>query len=442
MGSTHGKEDGRHRGTFAWFLHSEVSGSVVLLACTLAALGLANSPWAESYFHILHTYVGLSWGEGVFKMTVHHWVNDGLMVLFFFVVGLEIKRELVAGHLSDVRRAVLPAAAALGGMVVPAALYAVMNFGGEGARGWGIPMATDIAFALGILALFGKRVPIGLKVFLTALAIVDDLGAVAVIALVYTDTIHFGALVVAGVFLAALVLAGRVFRVRNTAVLLLLAVGVWIGVLVSGVHATVAGVIVAMVIPVRARIDPRNFLDRADAAMKRLRGSELTTESMLFDEEELDAIVDLHEAAGDMEPPGLRLEHALHPVQAFFVLPLFALANAGVAITGSFFETLTTPVSLGVILGLVAGKLLGVTFFTWIVVRSGKGEIPGGSNWAQVVGVACVAGVGFTMSLFVSELAFPAAELVAQAKLGILVGSLISGVAGFLILYRSLPKSQ
>lgn len=438
-GTSRHQEDNNDHGTFQWFLHSEVSGSVVLLACTIVALVVANSPWAGHYFHLLETKIGVSWGDSAFKLSLHHWINDGLMVLFFFVVGLEIKRELVVGHLSSVRQAVLPVAAALGGMVVPAVIYAAVNAGGDGARGWGIPMATDIAFALGILALFGSRVPIGLKVFLTALAIADDLGAVAVIALVYTDTIRVAGLIVAGAFLAALLVAGRVLHVRSAALLLLLAVGVWVGVLASGVHATVAGVIVALVIPVRARIAPGAFLDLAEDRLERLRGSELTPVSMIFDEGQLDAIVELHEAAGDMEPPGLALEHALHPVQALVVLPLFALANAGVAIDGRVLDTLGSPVALGVVFGLALGKLLGIAALTWAVVRSGKAELPEGVTWPQIGGVGCLAGVGFTMSLFVSELAFAQPALVGQAKVGILAASLVAGIAGYAVLHKSLP---
>ncbi len=250
MASHNGSPPQGFKGYFEWFVHSEVTGSMLLLACTIIALTVANSPWSGSYENLLHTYAGLSWGDAAFKLSLHHWINDGLMVIFFFVVGLEIKRELVVGQLSSVDKAILPVAAAFGGMIVPAALYAALNAGGEGAMGWGIPMATDIAFALGVLAMFGKRVPIGLKVFLTALAIADDLGAVSVIAIFYTDSIDFKALLVGGVLLAALFAAVRVRFSRIGGIVFLIA-GVWVAVFASGVHATIAGILVAMVVPVQ-----------------------------------------------------------------------------------------------------------------------------------------------------------------------------------------------
>ena len=427
-------------GLFEEFVHSEVAGSVVLLACTVTALVWANSPWAESYFHILHTKIGLSWGSSTYALTLHHWINDGLMAIFFFVVGLEVKRELVVGHLSSVNKAIMPVAAALGGMVVPAAVYVAFNLGGEGSRGWGIPMATDIAFALGILAMFGRRVPIGLKVFLAAAAIADDIGAVLVIALFYTETIHVTALVVAAVFLSALFVATRMVKTRRLGVVLLLIFGVWVAVLASGVHATVAGILLAFLVPVRSGIEPGEFLKRARERITVLEESELTSESAIFDEQQLEAIVDLHEAAGDMAPPGLVLEHYIHPFQAFFVLPLFALANAGVAIGADVVEMITSPVGLGIIVGLVVGKQIGITLCSWLITKASSAAMPEGVTWPQIYGVGCLAGIGFTMSLFVSELAFKSEALVGEAKVGILVGSLISAVIGLIVLHKALPK--
>jgi NhaA family Na+:H+ antiporter len=428
-------------GAFARFLHSQVSGSLVLLACTVVALAWANSPWAESYFALIHTYAGVSWGDADFRMSLQHWVNDALMVVFFFVVGLEIKRELVVGNLSSFGKAVLPVAAAAGGVVLPASIYLSLNAGTEGAPGWGVPMATDIAFALGILALFGKRVPIGLKVFLTALAIADDIGAVLVIALFYTEQIRLGGLIFAAIVLGLLFLVLQTPLRRRVGIVFLLIVGVWAGVFASGVHATVAGILLAFLVPVQARIEPDRFMASAHGRLEELRGQSLTRQSMLSNEAQLDALEDLYDSCRNMRPSGLSLEHYLHPVQAFFVLPLFALFNAGVPITERIVDVVTTPVALGVILGLVLGKQLGILLFSWLAIRISGARLPEGVAWAHIYGAACLAGVGFTMSLFVSDLAFEADSLIGQAKVGILVASLLAGAWGWLVLHRTLPKA-
>ncbi len=434
-----GSERTGSRGWFEWFVHSEVTGSILLLTCTVVALLWANSPWAGAYFDLLHTYLGVSWGDASFKLSLHHWINDGLMVIFFFVVGLEIKRELVVGELSTLRKAALPVAAAIGGMAVPAILFALLNHGGDGARGWGVPMATDIAFALGVLAIFGSRAPIGLKVFLTALAIADDLGAVAVIAVFYTEDINLLSLAVAAVLLAALFAAIRA-RVRR-GLLYLLIIGVWLAVFSSGVHATVAGILVAMVIPVRPRVDPHRFIDETEERLERIKRMELSEHSLLSDREQLDIVESVHRRAGDALPTGLVLEHHLHPIQVWLILPLFALANAGVAIGDDLLAVLAHPLALGIVVGLVVGKPVGIGLLSWLAVRSGRGALPEGVSWAQVVGAGCLAGIGFTMSLFITDLAFDNEVLMATAKVGILGGSLASGVLGFAILSRSLPKS-
>jgi NhaA family Na+:H+ antiporter len=428
-----------NHGFFQRFLHSEVAGSVVLLACTVVAVVWANSPAADSYQDLVHTYIGVSWGEHAFKLSLQHWVNDFLMVVFFFVVGLEIKRELVLGELSSFRQAILPVTAAVGGMLVPAAIYLMFNASGKGQAGWGIPMATDIAFALGILAVFGKRVPLGLKVFLTALAIADDMGAVLVIALFYTETVNLSALMVAAVFLFLLFAASRA-HVRRIEVYALLVLGVWLAVFASGVHATVAGILVAMVVPVRARMDPHRFVETVKASWKTLEGSTLTQESMVSNSDQYEALRTIDLAASDMLPPGLVLERYLHLGQAFFILPLFAFFNAGVGIDGDIFETLANPISLGIVLGLVLGKQIGVFLFSWLAIKTGRAALPSGVTWAQVWGASCLAGVGFTMSLFISELAFNDPDLVSEAKIGILVASLVAGVLGYLVLTRALPK--
>jgi NhaA family Na+:H+ antiporter len=410
----------------------------LLLACTIVALAWANSPWAESYFALSHKYIAISWGNSSFELSLQHWINDLLMAVFFFVVGLEIKREIVVGQLSSFEKSILPVSAALGGMVVPAIMYAVLNVGGEGTRGWGIPMATDIAFALGILALFGRRVPIGLKVFLTALAIADDMGAVLVIALFYTEGIKLAALIVAVVCLGLIAIANRA-GVRRSGPYVILAVAVWLAVFTSGVHATVAGIMVAMLVPVRALIDPSDFLARSRRRLKELEESELTPDSMVHDRTQLEALDDMYLASNDMIPAGLALEERLHPIVSFIILPLFALFNAGVALDARAVDVLPEPVTLGVILGLFLGKQVGITAFSWLAIKSGRAKMPDGSTWGMIYGASLLAGVGFTMSLFVSDLAFNSAALLMEAKIGILIGSLLSGVFGYLVLRKLLP---
>ncbi len=428
------------RGYFEWFVHSEVMGSILLLACTIVALVWANSPWAESYFDLLHTSVGVSWGGASFALSLHHWINDGLMVVFFFVVGLEIKRELVVGELSSFGKAALPVMAAIGGMAVPAVLFIVVAAGGEGARGWGIPMATDIAFALGVLAIFGTRAPLGLKVFLTALAIADDLGAVAVIAIFYTESIDVMALIVAAVLLALIFAAIRA-GIRRRGVLYLLIIGFWLAIFSSGIHATVAGILVAMLIPVRPRVDPEEFIDGTEARLERIKQMEVSADSLLSDREQLNIVEGIHRCSKDALPTGLVLEHFLHPIQVWLILPLFALANAGVEIGGDLMAVLADPLALGIIVGLVIGKPLGISFFSWLAVKSGRGALPEGVTWGQIAGAGCLAGIGFTMSLFITDLAFDNESLIATAKVGIIAASLVSGIIGYVLLSKTLPKA-
>lgn len=376
------------RGAFESFVHSEAGGCILLLTATAVALVWANSPWAPSYDHMLTTKVAVSWGASTFALSLKGWINDGLMAVFFFVVGLEIKRELVVGELSSPQKAALPIIAAAGGMVVPAAIYMAFNRGGAGSSGWGVPMATDIAFALGILAVFGRRVPLGLKVFLAALAIADDLGAVAVIAFCYSARLNWAALLAAALLLALLAVVGRA-GVRWRSVYVALALGVWLAVLASGVHATVAGILFALLVPVRARSGTR--------------------------------------------PLGLSLEENLHPYVAFVILPLFALFNAGVALGAGFTSELSNPVAIGVFVGLVAGKQIGVLGASWLAIRWGIASMPDGVTWRPFYGAACLAGIGFTMSLFITELAFTDTGLLTSAKVAIFGASLASGIAGSLV---------
>jgi NhaA family Na+:H+ antiporter len=431
----------RQEGVFARFVHSQVTGSALLLLSTAVALALANSRWAETYLGLLSTKVGFVWGGSAFRLSVQHWINDLLMVVFFFVVGLEIKRELVVGQLSTAKRAILPVMAALGGMVVPAVLYSYFNAGGAGAPGWGIPMATDIAFALGVLSLFGDRVPVGLKVFLTALAIVDDLGAVLVIALFYTASINVAGIAAAAAGLFLIAVANR-RGIRHPLVYVVLAFGVWAGVLGSGVHATVAGVLVAMFVPVRSRSDPQEFLDITHERLAELRVSRLTPESLVANRSQLDAVSDIHRAAAYTRPPGLALEEMFHPFVVFAILPLFAFFNAGVAADGHLADNLRHPVGFGILAGLVLGKQIGITSFSWLAVRSGQADLPPGVTWSQIYGGACLAGIGFTMSMFVDLLAFSDPENVSHAKVGILCGSVVAAAWGAAILGARLPRQK
>jgi NhaA family Na+:H+ antiporter len=439
----HGKSDdkGGLDSVINWFIHSQAAGSLLLLACTIVALVWANSPWADVYNDLLHTEVGVSWGAADFKGSLHHWINDGLMVIFFFAVGLEIKREVVVGQLSDIRKAILPVAAAGGGMIVPAALYAFFNAGSDGAAGWGIPMATDIAFALGILALFGSRVPIGLKVFLTALAIADDLGAVLVIALFYTAEINIGALIVAGGLMA--VLAGlNIFHSRRLGFFIVVILGIWVAVFWSGIHATVAGILMALMMPIKGKIDPERFFEITETRLAELKATHLSQVSMLENTQQMDALWEIDRATEDMRPSGLSLEQYLHPVQALLILPIFALANAGVPLGEGIFKALANPISIGIIVGLFLGKQLGISVLSWLAIKTGKAALPEGVTWGQLWGAGCVAGVGFTMSLFVSGLAFDDASIIANAKVGILAASLLSGIVGYVVLNKSLPRTD
>jgi NhaA family Na+:H+ antiporter len=417
---------------FQRFARTESAGGVVLLACAALALGWANSPWAESYFHLWETHVGVSLAGRVLDLSLHHWINDGLMAVFFFVVGLEIKREMLVGELSSARQAALPIAGALGGMLVPAGIYAAINAGGPGSAGWGIPMATDIAFALGVLALLGPRVPVVLKVFLTALAIADDIGAVLVIALFYTSDLAWSALLAGGVVLGALI-ALNVLGVRRPGAYLALGVLLWLAFLQSGVHATVAGVVLAMTIPSRTRVHEAEFLAVARGAIDEFDAACQPGETVLTNRAQQEAIEALEHVSEGVQSPLFTMERKLHGAVAFVIMPVFALANAGVSL-GGLLDTLSLPVTLGVVLGLLIGKPLGITLLAWLAVRLGWATLPAQASWRTLHGVSWLGGIGFTMSLFIAGLAFSDASLLDSAKVGILAGSLVAGVVGWAML--------
>jgi NhaA family Na+:H+ antiporter len=420
---------------FQEFAKLEASGGILLIGCTIAALVWANSPWAASYFHLWHTDLTFGFAGRHLSEPLHFWINDGLMALFFLLVGLEIKREILVGELASFQKAALPIAAALGGMIVPAGLYFFLNRGGAGVSGWGIPMATDIAFALGVLALLGDRVPASLKVFLAALAIADDIGAVLVIAFFYTAQISWISLGAGGLFLAALIAANRA-GVRHPLVYAVLGVGLWLAFLQSGIHATVAGVLLAMTIPARERIDHRAFLARSEKILGEFRSAETAGETV---EHSATKSAALHMLARDCEraeSPMLRFEHALAPWIKHVVMPVFALANAGVVLGAGAASKLLESVSLGVICGLVLGKPIGIGAFAWLAARTRVAAMPEGVSWRQVVGVGMLGGIGFTMSLFVANLAFGETPVLETAKVGILAASVASGIAGVIVLWR------
>jgi NhaA family Na+:H+ antiporter len=423
---------------FQDFAHKQSSGGILLIIATAIALILANSPWGESYVALWHTKLTVGVSDFSITKDLTHWINDGLMAVFFLVVGLEIKREVLVGELSSARNAVLPVAAALGGAVVPALIYIAINAGTAASVGWGIPMATDIAFALGVLALLGERAPTTLKVFLTALAIVDDIVAVLVIALFYTSEISWGALGVGAVFLAVLIVA-NLLGVGRTLVYAVLGVGLWLCFLLSGVHATIAGVLLALTIPATSFINPQAFLERSRYVLERFEQAGEKGENVLSNEERQAALHALNHAAYKLEPPLHELEHALNPWVVFAIMPIFALANAGVPLGGDIGDALTSQVALGIVAGLVVGKQLGITLFAWLAVRSGLSELPEGIGWRHVYGVGWLAGIGFTMSLFITDLAFDDDALTEAAKLGILVASLISGAVGWAVLRKASP---
>lgn len=422
---------------FQEFAHTGALGGIALLACTVFALAWANSPWGDSYFSLWESAIAIGPRSAPLVKSLQHWINDGLMAVFFLLVGLEIKRELLVGELASIRHAALPIAAAIGGMIVPAALYAMLNFGGEGAAGWGIPMATDIAFALGVLALVGSRVPIGLKVFLTAFAIVDDIGAVLVIAIFYTTSISWLA-VGAATAIVAVLLCLNAFKVASLPAYLLFGALLWLALLSSGLHATIAGVIVALTIPVRTRINAEEYSVRARTLLDEFDRTETGDLLVLTSKGQQEAIHQLDLASGDVQGPLLRLEHALHATVAFVIMPIFALANAGVRVD-TIERFVSSPITIGVTLGLLAGKPIGITACSWFAVRFLGASLPTGVTIQMIHAVSWIGGIGFTMSLFVAGLAFGESGQMDAAKFGILAGSILAGAAGYLLL-RNVAK--
>lgn len=425
---------------FEEFTHLESSGGLLLIGCTIAALLWANSPWGDSYFSLWHTKLTVGFADAHLSEEIHFWINDGLMAIFFLLVGLEIKREVLIGELASLQKAALPLVAAVGGMVIPAACYFLFNRSGPGAAGWGVPMATDIAFALGVLALLGDRVPGSLKVFLAALAIADDIGAVLVIAFFYTAQISWVSLAAAGIFFIALIVMNRI-GARHPLIYAILGFGLWLAFLKSGIHATVAGVLLALTIPAHRRIDSVAFLERSRNILDEFRDADCAKDPVEVSATRSAALGLLAEDCQNAEAPMLRFEHALAPWIKHAIMPIFALANAGVWLGGEALDDLVHPISLGVMCGLFVGKPLGIVAFSWLAVKTGLAKLPARVVWRQVIGVGLLGGIGFTMSLFIASLAFGSDTELETAKVGILAASIAAGVVGTLVIWKRVQPS-
>lgn len=414
---------------FREFFRIEAAAGILLMLSTVVALVWANSPASSTYFAIEHLPLTIGIGRWSMAQSLHFWINDGLMAIFFLVVGLEIKREFLAGQLSTAKKAALPIVAAAGGVVFPALIYLAINHGTDRAHGWGIPVATDIAFAIGVLTLLGKRVPPGLKVFLTALAIVDDLIAVLVIALFYGGALDTTALTAAGVILALLALANW-GGVRNPLVYGVLGIFLWLAVLRSGIHATVAGVLLAVMIPARARIDGNAFVAYGRAMLDAFARDRRDDAGAIVSAEQQASLDAIEAACRDIAPPLQRIEHALHPWVMYAIMPAFAFFNAAVVFGDDFRSLLRHPATDGIVLGLVLGKPVGILLFSWIAIALRFAELPERATWSQMAGIGCLGGIGFTMSLFIAGLAFEPPALLDAAKCGILIASTVAAIVG------------
>jgi len=416
---------------FEEFLHAQTTTGLILMITTVLALILANSPLYDFYSHVFHMNIDLNVGSWALSHSLHQWINDGLMAIFFFLIGLEIKREITAGELSNIKVAILPIVAAIGGMVFPALIYSALNYETAGAAGWGIPMATDIAFAISALVLLGKRVPTTLVTFLVALAIVDDLGAVLVIALFYTETINVLPLGLAGVMFLVMIAFNR-FGIHMILPYFIVGLFMWFFMLESGVHATIAGVLAALAIPSTPKRAPETFTKDTIHLLDEYENYPVQENHQLHEKQKR-ILTNIKEKIDEVGTPAARLEHGLHLPVALIVIPIFALANAGIKIDfSSIGSTILEPVSLGIILGLVLGKVIGIFGVSWLAIKLKIAQLPKDSTMSQVFGVAFLGGIGFTMSIFVADLAFIGSEeLIFQAKVGILTASLFSGLFGY-----------
>ncbi len=414
------------------FIHKQTTSSILLMSCAIAALCIANSPAGDAFIHATHLPLALSFGARHFELSLAHWINEALMALFFLLVGLELKRELLVGELADIRRAALPIVAALGGMLVPALFYWYWNPTGQTSAGWGIPMATDIAFAVGALSLLGNRVPKSLVTFLIALAIVDDLGAVLVIALFYTQQLNISALLVV-LLLIAVLLTFNFGGIRRLLPYLLVGLLLWCAMLSSGIHATLTGVILAFTIPIRPKYNPEHFIQEVSELSQNMQHSLHANPDILHNDTLRSQIIALERGVELVQAPAQRLEDRLHLIVAYLVIPLFALANAAITVEANdFVTTLLNPVTLGVTSGLILGKWLGIAGSTWLAIRTGIATLPADMTMRHVHGIALLGGIGFTMSIFVADLAFDTdPNLLLMAKTGILLASAVAGVSGY-----------
>jgi NhaA family Na+:H+ antiporter len=420
------------------FIQQEKASGIVLGISVAIALFFANSPWSEEYFRFFEHKFGFRFdGESYLEYSIHHWVNDGLMAVFFFVIGFELKREIVGGELSDPRKALLPVAAALGGMIVPAIIYFLLNPAADVQSGWGIPMATDIAFALGVLYILGNKVPLSLKVFLTALAIVDDLGAVLVIAFFYTSEISISNLLI-GLGFVLVMYVGNKAGIRNLMFYAVLGVlGVWTAFLLSGVHATIAAVLAAFTVPADIRITKDAYITKIQERLGYLKTLDVhLRRRVTLSEHQLEVLGKVKRDTNLAIPPLQQMEHALHPFAIFIVVPVFALSNAGISVQVEIGQILSS-VTLGVSLGLFAGKITGIAGITWVLVKLKLARFPEGMNFKNLIGLGLLASIGFTMSLFITSLAFTNTAYMVQAKLGIFAASILGGISGYIVLSKT-----
>ncbi|MBQ3174839.1 MAG: Na+/H+ antiporter NhaA [Bacteroidales bacterium] len=430
------------RNFFNQFLHNESIGGVLLLICAIISLLCANVPSLGFLHELWHKEAGITIGDFSLTMKIEHWINDGLMAIFFFVVGLEIKREMLVGELSSFKHAALPIFAAVGGMIVPALIFALFNNGTPSANGWGIPMATDIAFALGILSLLGKRVPVGLKVFLTALAIVDDLGAIVVLAIFYpTHTLHFNMLLYAALVVLFLMILNR-NKVRNVLLYILPGLLLWWLILQSGIHATIAGVILALTIPSRTVINEVKFSVRIKYLLAKFKDVSNSEVEVLANPQQQHIIHQIDKHVQEINPLMHKFEAALHPWTTFLIMPLFALANSGVEITWRLFTSPVPAVATGIFFGLLLGKPIGIFLFSLLSVKLKIAELPQGTKWRQIWALGMIAGIGFTMSIFIDSLAFKDMDLVNLGKATILLTSTLAAVLGLLAMFITCKKES
>lgn len=418
------------------FINKQTSVGILIIISAILAMIVANSPYADIYHNFWKQEVYIGYNNAVLNKTVLHWINDGLMSIFFFMVGLELKREIMSGELSSFRKALLPIFAAIGGMVFPALIFFYFNFGLDSIKGWGIPMATDIAFALGVLYLLGNKVPLSLKIFLTAIAVIDDLGAILVVAFFYTSEIMLNNLAMGGVFLTLLVLA-NLFGIRNPIVYAIAGIGgLWMAIMLSGVHATIAAVLAAFAIPTSKKINTPLFLRKVKMLSYNIKQKLNSTSSNKNKTE--DEITNLIEKFSlltqDATPPLQRLESGLHSLVSFIILPIFAFANAGITLDSNSFNYIFSDVAIGILLGLLIGKFIGIVLFTKLMVFFKISKLPPNVEWKHVYGIGFLAAMGFTMSLFITELAFEDDILLTQAKIGVLSASAIAGLIGYFYL--------